>query len=41
MERQVVGWMIVIVKESYPFSCRLDFGMNVNMVLVLSNQLLL
>ena len=33
--------MTVVVKESYPFSCGLDFDMNSNMVLVLTNQLLL
>jgi hypothetical protein len=32
--------MIVPVKENYPFGCGLDFDMNVNMVLVISNQLL-
>jgi len=32
---------LVLVKESYPFTCGLDFDMNVDMVLLLSNQLLL
>ena len=32
--------MTVLLKESYPFGRGLDFDMNVNMVLVVSNQLL-
>jgi hypothetical protein len=30
--------MTVLVKESYPFGFGLDFDMNVNMVLVVSNN---